>query len=325
MILLSNGHVLERVIPSGALGFGVKGWWWERPLVWLGFIQPELFTVFIRTLTKDPRLYPTSNLSWIRPWTWLPMSPFSCVRLIDDGSVNKINFWNPGFDAWAESIAPGIDFQKYAVGGSIYGKGSELVQMAEKFNRFDIKALEVNDSCPNTGRGLEQAFTVIENVKNVKKVSRHPIIVKVSVAQDYLAIADGLAGVAEAISLNSVPWEMVFPGQQSPLIKLEQRLGGGGGGVSGKPAQRHNWMAVEALAKQGKIPVIASSIMEFEDIAYVIDHLGAKAWSAGAIHLPSHRFWLHPWTLFTNPCKPTSFVLREKKPRFAPKPELFVG
>ncbi len=314
---LSNGRALDYVIASGAMGFDAKGWFWERPLVWIGRLRPELFTTFIRTLTKHPRPYPISNLSWVRPWTWLPFSPWSCVRLIEGGSVNKIGLWNPGIEYWHRHIAPTIDFQKYSVGGSIYGNEDELVSMAETMNQHDLTALELNDSCPNTGHSLCNVEMVIANAKRVKEVSRHPIIVKVSVAQNYLAIAEGLQGIAEAISLNSVPWETVFPEgvKKSPLWRLEQKVGGGGGGVSGKIAQQENWKAVCLLAEQGLVPVIASSIMEFEDMDYVTKILGAKAVSFGAIHLPDYPFWRKPWTLLTNPCKPTSFVIRRFQSR----------
>jgi len=173
------------------------------------------------------------------------------------------------------------------------------MESARMLDPFDLVALEVNDSCPNTGHAKKQAEVIIENVKAVKSVSRHPIIIKVSVDQDYLAIAYGLKGVAEAISINSVLWSIVFPnGETSPLWKLEKRVGGGGGGVSGKPAQKHNWKAVEDLAKQGALPVIGPSIMEFSDLDK-LRALGAHAFSFGAIHLRTS------W-------KPTSIVRRDR-------------
>ena len=55
MIILSNGHCVEYVVASGSLAFDGKGWPWERPLVWLGLIKPELFTTFIKSLTLAPR------------------------------------------------------------------------------------------------------------------------------------------------------------------------------------------------------------------------------------------------------------------------------
>ncbi len=303
MITLTNGHKFEYMVASGALGFDGKGWAWERPLVWLGLIKPELFTVGLRTLTRRPRLYPTSNLSWIRPWTWLPWSPWSCVRFLPDGgAVNKVGLYNPGIMGWYRQVVKKIDFKKVPLVGSIYGNREELVECAVFFNNFEVVALEVNDSCPNTGHAMSQAETIIGNVKAVCEASRHPVIIKVSVDQDYLAIAEGLKGIAEAIALNSVPWKTAFPeGRTSPLSKLEKRVGGGGGGVSGKPAQKLNWKAVEELAKQSALPVIAPSVMEYEDLARV-RKLGASAISFGAIHLRT------PW-------KPTTIVERDMSKR----------
>ncbi len=289
MITLSNSHILKYVIASGALAFDGKGWPWERPLVWLGLIKPELFTIVIKSLTRNPR---RGNLRWWKPW--------NCVRLIPGGAVNKIGLTNPGIEWWCRKVGPKLDFQKFSIAGSIFGDQKELVEMAEMLNRFDLVALEVNVSCPNSGHAIEQAQMVIDSVKAVKRVSRHPIIVKVSADQDYLTIVRGLVGIAESVSLNSVPWKTVFTnGEQTPLSKLEKQVGGGGGGVSGKPAQKHNWAAVEALAKDGSIPVIGPSVMEFVDMECV-RKLGAKAVSFGAIHLRT------PW-------KPTSFVRKETR------------
>lgn len=287
MITLSNGHSFRYMVASGALAFDGKGWLWEQPLVWFGFIKPELFTVVIKSLTRKPR---AGNLRWWKPWT--------CVRLIPGGSVNKVGLTNPGVEWWCQKVGPNIDFQKFPTAGSIFGDEKELVEMAEMLNRFDLVALEVNVSCPNTGHAIEQAQMVIDSVRAVKRASRHPVIVKVSADQDYLTIAQGLIGIAEAISLNSVSWKTVFTnGEQTPLWKLEKQVGGGGGGVSGKPAQKHNWQAVEALAKQGSLPVIGPSVMEFEDMEKLRE-LGAKAIGFGAIHLRT------PW-------KPTSIVEKE--------------
>lgn len=291
MITFSNGHVFEYMVASGSLAFDGKGWPWERPLVWLGLIKPELFTVVIKSLTRNPR---SGNLRWWKPWT--------CVRLIPGGSVNKVGLTNRGIEWWCNEVGPTLDFQKFAIVGSIFGDEKELVEMTEMLNPFDFVGLEVNVSCPNTGHAIEQAERVVNSVKVVKHNSCHPIIVKVSADQDYLTIARELAGVAEAVSLNSVPWKTVFTnGEQTPLWNLEKQVSGGGGGVSGKPAQKYNWAAVEALVNQGSLPVIGPSIMEFEDIEK-LRKLGAKAVSFGAIH-------------FRTPWKPTSFIKKEAHER----------
>jgi len=299
MITLSNGFSFEECIASGALAFDCLGWPHERPLVWRGLIQPELCPVVMKTVTWEPR---KGNLCLWKPWTW------KCVLPIPGGAINKVGLSNPGVKKWCKKIGPRLDYQKYAIIGSIFGNMKELIEMAHMMNQFDFKALEVNYSCPNTEHGLQGAEAVIASIKAVAEVSRHPIIIKISVAQDYLAIAKGLKGIAEAISINSVPFALVFPGEVSPLLKLS---GDGGGGVSGKPAQPLNWKATRELAEQDCLPVIGPGIMEYEDMETVIKMMGASAVSFGVIHLPTDgEFWK---TLFVNPQKPTQFILRKRK------------
>lgn len=298
MITLSNGHAFKYMVASGALGFNPqKGWLWDRPLIWLGLIKPELFTAVIKTLTRYPR---RGNLRWWNPLTWLPFSPWSCVRFLPGGAVNKVGLTNKGFDWWCEKVAPKIDFKKYSIVVSIWGTEDECVEMAIRLNAFDLVGIEYNDSCPNTGHELKGTEASIRNAKAIKAVTRHPLIHKASVNQDYTAIARNLVGVAEAISLNSVPWERAFPNwTNGPLWELEKKVGGGGGGVSGKPAQHLNWLAVRRLVAAGSLPVIAPSIMDQYDFNQA-RLLGARAFSFGAIHLRT------PW-------KPTTIVKREMR------------
>ncbi|MFA5942578.1 MAG: hypothetical protein WC798_02810 [Candidatus Paceibacterota bacterium] len=304
-ITLSNGHVLRYVVASGALAFDGKGWPWEKWLVKLGFIKPELFEVVLKTLTLKSR---RGNFQWWNPLTWLLISPWSCMKLITGGAVNKVGLTNKGFKWWWLNVAPKIDFDRYSIIVSLYGTTKELVYMTEFLNQLRLAAIELNPSCPNTGHGMPSADEVIDSVKAVKAVTRHPVIVKVSVVQAYEKIAESLKGIAEAISLNSVPWEVIFGQAKSPLWRLEKRVGGGGGGVSGELAQLLNWPVVGKLARQGALPVICPDIMEFKNLDYVREMLGAGAVSFGTIHLPTKgEFWR---TLFTNPCKPTKFVER---------------
>jgi len=294
MITLSNGHKLEYVVASGALGFDGRGWWHERPLVWLGLIQPKLFTVVIKSLSLQPI---KGNLCWWKPWTWIPWSPWSCVRFLPGGAVNKVGLTNPGIDWWIANVAPTLtkeEFKRTVV--SLYGSKDELVVMIIKLNRFPFAAYEINDSCPNTGHLLSQTNSIVQTVKAAKKVSKHPLILKLSVAQDYLRIAEGVYEEVEAISINSVPWDRVFFGKKSPLEKIG-KPGSGKGGVSGKPAQNLNWKAILELSQESPIPVIAPGMMEYADLNFVRT-LGAKAVSFGAIHLRT------PW-------KPTSIVRKE--------------
>lgn len=289
MIVLSNRHTLQYVVASGGLAFDGKGWWYDKPFLWLGLLCPQLFVIFLKTLTFNPI---KGNYVWYKPWT--------CIRHLWRlrGAINKVGLTNPGFMRWYEHIAPRIKKSGLRVVVSLYGTTEELVAMVRLVNTLDfVVAIEINVSCPNTGHAMDDAETVCAMVRSVTAVSRHPVILKLSVDQPYAQIAKTVEKVA-AISLNSVPEHLIFPkGWRNPLRRLIARVGGGGGGVSGKPAQDLNWKAVKELAQAvPHIPIIAPSIMEYGDLAKV-DALGAKAYSFGAIHLYG------PW-------KPTSIVRR---------------
>lgn len=281
MITLSNGHQFQFMVASGALGYDGLGWPHERPLCRSGLIRPKLFTVATKTLTLDPD---PGDFRWWKFWKYARLIP-------DNGAVNRIGLRNPGIAWWYGKMLTNSKRRPPLV-VSIWGDEDDLEVMALTLEllELDLVGIEVNASCPN--RTMPDVDTVVRRVKIVHATCKLPLIVKVSVAQDYCEIAKRLTGIAQAVSLNSVPWEIAFPGKRSPLWQS----GRGGGGVSGGPAQEFNWYAVEQLAKLGVMPVIAPSIMEYGDLAKV-DELGADAYSFGAIHLRT-------------PCKPTQIALR---------------
>ncbi|MFA6446255.1 MAG: hypothetical protein WCW14_03350 [Candidatus Paceibacterota bacterium] len=283
MIKLSNGHKFEYMAASGALAFDGKGWLWEWPLRWAGLIKLGELTIVAKTVTFDPR---QGNLRWWKPW--------SCVRLMGpDSAVNKVGLTNRGVYWWYERIGHKVRTEKISLVGSIYGTPSELIELTRIMNKCDLVGLEVNPSCPNTGHGFDPTEATISAVKAVCEISRHPVIVKVSVAQDYLAIAYSLKGAVEAISFNSVPWEILSsPGMwaKSPLWRLEKKVGGGGGGVSGQLAQKFNWDAMRNIHSLcPDLPLIGSSVMSFGDVAKVRRN-GASAISFGTLFL--RRPWM---------------------------------
>jgi len=179
------------------------------------------------------------------------------------------------------------------VGSIFFDSILKLVEMARRMNDFDLVALEINASCPNTEGGfLQNTEKVIMGCSAVKEVSRFPLILKVSVVHDVRLIFAGMDDeIIEAISINSVPWKTIFPCAKSPLEHL------GGGGVSGRIAQAYTWGLVKDLVSLTSIPVIGPSVWEFEDIGRLRE-IGAKAISFGSI------FLRYPW-------RPTQFVRKD--------------
>ena len=304
MFKLSNDRQVDYVAASGSYGFGFwgLGWLWDKPLIWLGFMQPKLFTIILRTLTWEPRLYPVSNLSWWRVWTWLPWSKWSCIKFLpNDGSVNKVGLYNPGFLWWYTKVAPKLNFIQYKIIVSLHGTREDLVRMVKLLEKFSLVAIEINVSCPNSENPDEEDGEIIATVREVRMTSRHPIFLKLGYDKEgrYLKVAKAAAEYLAAIDLNAVKWEIVFGDKSSPL---SSRLRGPGhGGVSGKPAQKYNWEAVEKLVEQKAVPIIASSIMSYDDLVQV-KKLKPHAVSFGAIHMRK------PWL-------PTQIVLQDMQAR----------
>ena len=286
MITLSNGHRFEYMVASGGLAFDGRGWPWEWPLRWVGLLDPKLFTIVAKTVTRRAR---RGNLRWY--------NPLGCVRLLDGGAVNAVGLTNPGIDWWLSVAAPRARRLGYAMVGSITSDTvDELVEMAKMSNGAGLVGLELNASCPNSiSELMHNPDLVIVACERIKEVSEYPLLLKLSVAHEYKSIARATEDIVEAISINTVPWKMAFPMQKSPLAAL------GGGGVSGKIAQVWTWKMLEDLAGATKTPIIGPSIWEYRDMEK-LRGLGAKAISFGSV------FIRYPW-------RPTLFVRKAMRVR----------
>lgn len=283
MIQLSNGHRFEHLAASGALGFDGTGWLWEKPLKYIGLLDPSLFTVVIKTLTYKSK---KGELRWY--------NPFRCIRFLPDGVINAVRLTNPGIKLWCQKIGPKIGKEKIHMIGSILSDNiPELVEMATMLNDFNLVGLEINASCPNTESDLlKNTDKIIKGCRAVKKASRFPVLLKLSVVHDIKLILPQIEGLIEAIDINSVPWT-IFSKRKSPLSHL------GGGGVSGKAAQPFTWKFLREIIELTSIPVIGPSVWKFSDIDK-LRRIGAKAISFGSVFIP------YPW-------RPTMFVRKDKR------------
>lgn len=287
MIKFSNGYKFEYMAASGSLGFDGKGWFWEKPLKKLKLFEPSLFTIVMKTITRYPR---KGNLKW--------SAPFKSICLVPGGVVNAVVLTNPGIEWWCQTIGPNIQQSKISLVGSIFSMNiEELVEMAARLNEFDLKALELNVSCPNSKDGMLETERIITSCERIKKRSRLPLILKLSVSMiDRLEMISSLQGLVEAISINSVPWGYAFPNKRSPLSHF------GDGAISGKIAQPFIWDFLKHLKKKTSIPIIGPSVWRFKDIER-LRKLGAEAISFGSVFLQ------YPW-------RPTLFVRKDARLKY---------
>jgi dihydroorotate dehydrogenase len=293
MIRLSNNHKMEYVVASGALGFYGEGWPWDRPFMWVKQLDPSFFTVFCKTVTYKER---KGNLKWY----W----PFGCIRLVGGlsntrGVLNSVGLTNPGCLHWFAEFEMKRN-PRVSLAASILAEGpkavKEIREMLSLTDGLMLVAVEINASCPNTGGDiLENTKQIIDVCQEAKRISRHPLVLKLSVVHNIREILPEIKGAIEAISINSVPWRVIFPKYESPLAHL------GGGGLSGKTVQCKTWKFAQQISDLTDIPVIWPGMWDCEDIE-LARKKGAKTVSFGSI------FLRYPW----RPCK---FVRKDMKNR----------
>lgn len=283
-IKLHNGYELKYVAASGALGNDGRGWWHERLiafLLWMFFLflpkrlfEPALFVAFTKTVTYFPR---AGNYRWWKPWDTLRFLP---GFLVCGGGVNAYGLRNKGFFRALHRIFKRIS-PKRPLAVSIYPENADqLAEMLHCLNYCDnIVAVELNVSCPNTDDDITaNVQKIIEYCGIARDVSRHPIILKLSVAHRPALdkIIPAVMGKVAAIAINSVPWRIFAPDQLSPLAHH------GGGGVSGMLAQRFTWtMAMDIQTRWPDMPVIWPSVWTKEDAIKLITKYHAPAISFG--------------------------------------------
>ncbi|MES2953560.1 MAG: hypothetical protein V4674_03280 [Patescibacteria group bacterium] len=301
-IVLPNGYPVRHVTAGGALSFDGRGWPWEWPHRLLGRLDPSAFDANItKTIQWDPVI---GNLDLRKPWTYIPAFPTSCVRYFGErGVVNKVGHSNPGFFWWYNTIGKTDKLKRYKLVPSIYGTKEELLKMGSLLNGLDLIAVQLIVSCPNIQDGQLDPETIYDIVYSFRLVCRHPIFLKLSAAQPYEKIAGATWSEVSAYTINSVPFSHAYPKGslvKTPVAWLEKRVGAGGGGISGVPAQPWNFpMVAKIKVAAPKANVIASSVMGYDDIR-VVRNLGA-----GAI--------AHGTSFIFNPADPNRWVARDLK------------
>jgi len=270
VIVFSNGEPVEFLTGSGALAYDGRGWIWEYPLRWMGILNPHEFTIVVKTLTLRPR---KGNLRWYAPWR--------AVRLIPGGAVNAVGLTNPGIDWWIRTCYPRMRRMGLQMVVSVYPESVEEARaFAEKLRPLQIAAIELNASCPNVAHCETDTVSHVHSLAVALREAGHPLIVKVGYDQPYVAIAQVVEGVAEAIhAINTVPWRLVFPERRSPLARL------GGGGVSGAPIRPFVREAVRRLREHTHLPIIAGGGIATLDDLEELWALGARAFSIGTLFL----------------------------------------
>ena len=202
----------------------------------------------------------------VTPWEG---NPTPRVAETASGMMNAIGLQNPGVDVFCERDLPFLAQFGTKVIVNICGHSLEEYQaVAERLNDQPADMLEVNISCPNVregGAAFAQDPRMTEEITaGVKKVSRHPVIIKLSPnVTDIAEIAKAAEGAgADALSLINTLTAMKIDVRRRSFA-LANRTGGLSGPAIKPVAVRMVYQAAHAVS----IPVIGmGGITTGEDV-----------------------------------------------------------
>ena len=246
---------------SGTFGFGLE----FKDI----FDLKNLGALVVKTITKNPRL---GN----RP---------PRVYEVSCGMINSIGLANPGWDYFREKILPQIKDLNDILILNIAGESVEEFQyLAREAQRFDeIKALELNVSCPNVSKGGIAFGTDLEALKqivsSVRKIYSKTLIVKLTPNVTDITV---YAKAAENAGADALTLINTFSGMVIDVKSKKPVLGNKHGGVSG-PAIRP--MAVKMVYdcfKAVSIPLIGVGGIDSKEAALEFFLAGATAIQVGS-------------------------------------------
>ncbi|MCX5807431.1 MAG: dihydroorotate dehydrogenase [Proteobacteria bacterium] len=207
------------------------------------------------------------------------------------GMINSIGLQNIGIERFFREYFPFFKRKKTPVIVNFFGfTEDEYIGCAEMIKPDkQIVALEMNLSCPNIKKGGigfgKEAETVYEIVKNVKTVTKIPLLAKLTPEVKNIveiAVAAFEAGVDGLTLINTIPAAVVDVNKRTVPIK---------GGLSGPIARSVALRAVYECSKAVPIPIIGvGGIMDVRDaLAFLM--AGAQAVQVGT------ATFLDPYTI----------------------------
>ena len=300
MIDLNGIRLRNRLVTSASLlGYGAS----KRRLILYGlspiaqWVPLERFgAVTTRTLSVRPR---DGHFTLREDWRLTELPEMlrlyrRALRQVDAGWMNAFGWCNIGIDRYFVEYYPRTTALNriISVGGF---SAEELGQLVEAVNRRaapgDIAAVEFNVSCHNVNFPFE---TILEEaLRQAVPLSRHPVILKLSPDEDYVAQAR-LAeryGVAALTAINAMKALRLDPETGEPW--MQNRFGS----ISGRAIKPVGLRVVAELRDAGiQLPIIASAgVRDFND-AREFFWAGADAVSLGSAAwlLPLPRYALGP-------------------------------
>ena len=214
------------------------------------------------------------------PW---PGNPTPRVAEVYGGMLNAIGLQNPGIDVFVQRDIPFLTHYDTRIIVNVCGKTtSDYIEVVERLSDQPVDMLEINISCPNVKEGGiafgQNAASVEEITKEVKKYARQPVIMKLSPnVTDITEMAKAAeAGGADVISLINT-----LTGMKIDVNRRKFALANRTGGMSGPAVRPIAVRMVYQAAQAVNIPIIGMGGVQSTEDALELILAGATAVSVG--------------------------------------------
>lgn len=199
------------------------------------------------------------------------------------GMLNAIGLQNPGIDVFVQRDIPFLTHYDTRIIVNVCGKtASDYIEVVERLAEQPVDMLEINISCPNVKEGGiafgQNAASVEEITKEVKKYARQPVIMKLSPnVTDITEMAKAAeAGGADVISLINT-----LTGMKIDVNRRKFALANRTGGMSGPAVHPIAVRMVYQAAQAVNIPIIGMGGVQSTEDALELILAGATAVSVG--------------------------------------------
>ncbi len=214
------------------------------------------------------------------PWEG---NPTPRVAEVYGGMLNAIGLQNPGIDTFIQRDIPFL--KKYdtkmivnVCGHSVY----DYLNVVERLNEQPVDMLEINISCPNVSQGGlafgQDPKTAAHVTKEIRKLSKHPFIMKLS--PNVTRIAD-MAKAVEAEGADAVSLINTITGMKIDVYQRKFALANKTGGLSGPAVHPVAVRMVYEVAQAVNIPIIGMGGIQNVQDALEMILAGATAVSIG--------------------------------------------
>ena len=214
------------------------------------------------------------------PW---PGNPTPRVAEVYGGMLNAIGLQNPGIDVFVQRDIPFLTHYDTRIIVNVCGKtASDYIEVVERLAEQPVDMLEINISCPNVKEGGiafgQNAASVEEITKEVKKYARQPVIMKLSPnVTDITEMAKAAeAGGADVISLINT-----LTGMKIDVNRRKFALANRTGGMSGPAVHPIAVRMVYQTAQVVNIPIIGMGGVQNAEDAIEFLLAGATAVAVG--------------------------------------------